>query len=330
VYRKGIEHHLKRPHWIPIDTFIHLYTLVLRQNGTFETLIDDRSTRNGTFLTDFDPPLFEAPTIDDPNDQKPTDWVDDVFVPDPTAVKPADWIESLPENTPVPITRTPPPGWLPHVSPKIPDPRAKKPASWNENLMGEWKRPLIPNPSCARVPGCGPYTPRPIPSPKVKGVWKPSLISNPKYIGEWRPRQIPNPNYHGASTVFEIPEITAIGFNIWAANRDIAITNILIAHDENAVRAWNREDFAVRQRRQIRTGTVRYDWLNIDVPDESRDPGLFGLISYHWRLLHAKWVRFRHKPLVIALVAIVVCMLVPILVCVADSCNDPFVKIKDD
>jgi hypothetical protein len=320
---------MNRPHWIPLDSLSHLYTLILRLNGTFEMLIDDRSIRNGTFLADFTPPLFEPPTMDDPNDRKPDDWVDDILVPDPNAVKPADWDDDAPEFLPG-RSKTPPPGWRTDIPPRIPQPYARKPDTWDEDAFGPWQAPEIPNPACLGIPGCGPYTPAKRHNPKAKGVWQAPYVRNPRYIGEWRARQIPNPAYHGQSTDFPIPNLTAIGFNFWAANRDIAVTNIIIANDEDAIRAWNREDFVIRQRRQVRLTRIRYDWINVDLPDDAPEPGIFGRVGYYWRSIAKKWRATKRKALIIAGSATGVCLVIVLALMLVDYFDDPFEKLKQD
>ena len=38
--------------------------------------------------------------IDDPNDSKPSDWVDEAQIVDPDATKPDDWDEDAPKKIP--------------------------------------------------------------------------------------------------------------------------------------------------------------------------------------------------------------------------------------
>ena len=326
-----IRHSLKRAPWIPVDEIAHLYTLIIRPDGTFEILVDNRSMRNGTFTGDFAPPIFDLPTIDDPNDKKPDDWVDDVLILDPNAVKPADWDDDAPMMIPDPKRLNPPKGWLLEEQPHIPDPKAKKPDTWNSDTMGEWQPPLISNPKCLYAPGCGPYTPPKIRNLKARGKWRAPYVPNPNYKGEWKPRQIPNPNYNGQVDKFEIPPITGIGFSVWSEYRDIAFTNVLIATNESAVKAWNEKDFVIRQRRQVRAMKISYNWINVDLPDDVPEPGVVGKLAYWGRCVDRKWKALKNKPVVITLsLTIVLVLLALIFFCWAVCEDDPFGKLKTE
>ena len=140
---------------ITIDSFTHLYTLIVRPDNTFEVKIDQESRRNGSLVDDFD--MLKPKMIDDPNSKKPNDWVDEAEIPDPTDKKPDDWDQ--PET--------------------IEDPNAKKPEDWNDEMDGEWSAPKIPNPDYK-----GPWHPKMIPNPKYKGEWKPERIPNPEFVDD--------------------------------------------------------------------------------------------------------------------------------------------------
>jgi calnexin len=326
-----VPHLVKRPHWIPVDDLVHLYTLIIRPNGTFETLIDNRSTRNGTFVSDFDPPLFETPTIDDPTDEKPSDWEDRPIVPDPHAVKPDDWDDDAPFWIPDPAKLTPPPGWLVDEEEVVTDPNEKKPASWNEDTMGEWKPRQIANKKCSRATGCGKYKPPQARNKKAHGVWRPKYVPNENYKGEWRPRQIPNPNYKGQSNEFVMPAISGIGFDVWSLPQDFAFTNIAIATDEEAIRKWNNEDFIIRQRRQVRAMKINYQWMEVDLPDDIPEPGIFGRLAYWRRCLWRRWDRVHNKVIVMVVTFTIIAAMMPIMVCCCQMCEpDPFAKMKVD
>jgi calnexin len=331
ILKDGTVHKMKHPHWIPVDTVTHLHTLIIRKNGTFEVLLDDKSIRNGTFSADFDPPLFEAPTIDDPRQKKPPDWDDRVYVPDPNGVKPADWDDDAPERIPYAARLTPPPGWLVDEPPRVPRTDAKQPDDWDEDKMGKWRPPSMRNPACAKAPGCGPYNPPMVPNPKARGKWKAKYVRNPNFKGEWKPAQIPNPSYHGQSTEFVIPPLTAIGFNIWAKNRDVAFTNIAIANEEEGIRAWNREDFVIRQRRQIGQMSPKYEWIDTILPDDELESGFLGETAFKWRELKRKWKKSRNKTMIFAVSGTILSLMVPVVWIMCNCCDDdPFAKIKDD
>jgi calnexin len=335
IYRSDegppVPHELKRPHYIPPDEIVHLFTLILRPDGTFETLIDNRGTRNGTFAADFTPPLFETATIDDPTDQQPSDWDDRVLIPDLAEPRPKDWDDNAPAQIPDPRRRTPPPNWLPNEPATIPEPNARKPADWDDDKMGEWHPRQVANPKCVKVPGCGEYKVPHIRNPKARGIWRPHLIPNPAYKGEWRPRQIPNPNFHGRPFTFEIPPIVGIGFDVWTSDSDFAFTNIAIGTDEEAIRKWNSEDFAVRQRMQIRKMKIAYSWIQTDLPDDQPEGGLLGYPAYWSRCLQRRWRGVRHKHAVIGISLLILLVLIPVILICWQLCRtEPFEKIKDE
>ena len=56
-------------------------------DNTFEILFNGESSKNGSLLEDFDPPVNPSKEIDDPEDKKPEDWVEQAKIPDPSASK---------------------------------------------------------------------------------------------------------------------------------------------------------------------------------------------------------------------------------------------------
>jgi hypothetical protein len=92
----------------------HLYTLVIRNDNTFEILVDLESKKKGSLLQvspdfpdgfpticltlvycrnfmilqDMEPSINPPKEIDDPKDFKPSDWVDEEMIDDPEAKKP--------------------------------------------------------------------------------------------------------------------------------------------------------------------------------------------------------------------------------------------------
>lgn len=168
---------------IPIrsDKKTHLYTLLLRKDSSFEIFIDSVSVGKGSLLTHMAPPINPPVEIDDPTDEKPSDWVDIETIPDPAAVKPDDWDESQPRKIPDPKA-VKPNEWLDDAPATVPDPNAKKPEDWDDEEDGEWEAPMVDNPACAKS-GCG--------------QWAPPTINNPAYKGKWIAPMIPNPSYKG-------------------------------------------------------------------------------------------------------------------------------------
>merc|ERR1712194_862853 len=63
--------------------------------------------------------------LDDPEDKKPSDWVEDSMMDDPSEKKPDDWVEEK----------------------RMVDPDAKKPDDWDDEEDGEWEAPMKDNPA---------------------------------------------------------------------------------------------------------------------------------------------------------------------------------------
>merc|ERR1712146_876837 len=118
----------------------------------YEVLFDLNSKASGKIEDGWD---FESAEIDDPDDKKPSDWVDEKEIDDPEDEKPEGWDD---------------------IEKQIRDPKATKPEDWDDEDDGEWEAPLIDN-------------------PEYKGEWKAKRIPNPEYKGEWAPKKIPNEKY---------------------------------------------------------------------------------------------------------------------------------------
>jgi calnexin len=58
--------------------------------------VDKKQASQGSLLTHMTPAILPSAEIDDVNDMKPMDWVDEEMIPDPEAVKPEDWDEEAP------------------------------------------------------------------------------------------------------------------------------------------------------------------------------------------------------------------------------------------
>jgi len=134
------------------NEFTHLYTLHIKPDGTYEIFFDLESKAKGKMVDDWG---FPKQTIDDPEDSKPSDWVDETEIDDPEDKKP-EGHDDIPAQ--------------------IADPDATKPEDWDDEDDGEWEAPLIDNPD-------------------FKGEWHAKKIENPAYKGEWNPKQIANKDY---------------------------------------------------------------------------------------------------------------------------------------
>ena len=56
-------------------------------NNTYDVLFNGESHNTGNLLEDFTPPVNPEKEIDDPEDKKPEDWVDEKRIADPDATK---------------------------------------------------------------------------------------------------------------------------------------------------------------------------------------------------------------------------------------------------
>ena len=73
----------------------NLYTLHVFPNNTYDVLFNGESYNLGSLLEDFNPPVNPEKEIDDPDDKKPEDWVDEKRIPDPEAVKVSDFVYGM-------------------------------------------------------------------------------------------------------------------------------------------------------------------------------------------------------------------------------------------
>jgi len=239
------EKHLKSPPLLKNVKLTSLYTLHVRPDQSFEMLIDGESVKNGTLLEDFNPPVIPEQEIDDPNDKKPDDWVEQAKIPDPEATKPDDWDEDAPYEV-EDITAEKPDDWLDAEPPMIPDPEAEKPEDWDDEEDGDWIPPTVTNPKCDEVSGCGEWTRPMMKNPDYKGKWTPPLIDNPEYKGPWFPKKIPNPAYFEDKTPSNFEPMGAIGYEIWTMQNDILFDNIYIGHSIDDAKKLKEETYDVK------------------------------------------------------------------------------------
>jgi calreticulin len=136
------------------DSDAHLYAFVLKQDNTYDVLIDGKSVQTGELATNW--PFQPEKTIKDPSQSKPADWVDEKMMADPSDEKPAGWDD---------VPRT------------IPDPDAEKPEDWDEEDDGEWEPATIENPEYK-----GEWQPKLIENPAYKGEWEHPMIANPDFF----------------------------------------------------------------------------------------------------------------------------------------------------
>merc|ERR1719437_402123 len=71
------------------DGTSHLYRLIVKPDNTVKVEIDSEKIYEGSLKEDWE--LLAAKEISDPDDKKPSDWVDDSMMDDPEDKKPDDW-----------------------------------------------------------------------------------------------------------------------------------------------------------------------------------------------------------------------------------------------
>mmetsp|Transcript_76171 Transcript_76171/g.93528 ORF Transcript_76171/g.93528 Transcript_76171/m.93528 type:complete len:390 (+) Transcript_76171:96-1265(+) len=183
----------------PDDEYTHDYTFVINSDDTYAIYVDGESKASGNIKDDW---KFELPKkIKDPDDKKPSDWVDDEMMDDPDDTKPDDWDDE-------PAT--------------IADPDAEKPDDWDDDEDGEWQAPEIEN-------------------PKYKGEWKPKRIKNPDYKGPWIQKEIDNPNYVAKSDVYKRGKIGVIGVEIWQVKSGTVFSDFILADSYDDVKAFFKD-----------------------------------------------------------------------------------------
>lgn len=133
----------------------HVYRLILKPDNTAKVEIDGEKIYEGSLKEDWE--LLAPKEIKDPDDKKPSDWVDDSMMDDPEDKKPDGWVEEK----------------------KIVDAKATKPDDWDDEEDGEWEAPVIDNPEYK-----GEWTVKRISNPAYKGFWEAKKIANPEYVDD--------------------------------------------------------------------------------------------------------------------------------------------------
>jgi len=159
--------------------------------------------RNGKLGDEF--PFLEPEEIKDPDQSKPTDWVDEGNMFDPNDIKPEGY-DDIPSE--------------------IPDPEAEKPEDWDHEDDGEWEPPMIDNPD-------------------YKGSWTAKTITNPDYKGPWVPPMIPNPDYVYDENMHAVcPNgCSHVGFELWQVKSGTIFDDILITDSLEEAQKFAEETF---------------------------------------------------------------------------------------
>jgi len=201
---KGKNHLIKKDIRCKDDVFTHLYTLIVNTDGTYEVLIDNESAQKGSLTEDWD--MLPPKMIKDPEQSKPSDWVDAAKIDDPEDTKPEDW--EKPEH--------------------IADPDATKPEDWDDEMDGEWEPPMIDNPEYK-----GEWKARQIDNPDYKGPWVHPEIENPEYDEE------------EAKTIGKFDEVCKLGFDLWQVKSGTIFDNLMITDDPEAAKKAGEDLWAV-------------------------------------------------------------------------------------
>merc|ERR1712137_239416 len=134
------------------DGTSHVYRLILKPDNTAKVEIDGEKIYEGSLKEDWE--MLAPKEISDPDDKKPSDWVDSSMMDDPDDKKPGDWVEEK----------------------RMVDSAAKKPDDWDDEEDGEWEAPMIDNPEYK-----GEWSVKRISNPAYKGFWEQKNIANPEY-----------------------------------------------------------------------------------------------------------------------------------------------------
>merc|ERR1711959_581881 len=177
------------------DELTHVYTLIVKPDNTFEVQIDGAKVEDGKLADGWK--FLEPKEIDDPEDKKPADWVDEAEMDDPEDKKPEGYDD---------------------IPAKIADPKATKPDDWDDESDGDWEAPQIDN-------------------PEFKGEWKAKRIANPAYKGVWAPKKIANPAYVEDATIGQYASFGWVGIDVWQVKSGTIFDNLLITDDVDAAKA---------------------------------------------------------------------------------------------
>merc|ERR1712039_837616 len=117
--------------------------------------VDEEQIYEGSLKEDWE--MLKPKEISDPDDKKPSDWVDDSMMDDPESTKPEDWVDEK----------------------RIVDSEAKKPDDWDDEEDGEWEAPMKDNAEYK-----GDWNVKRISNPAYKGFWEAKKIANPEYVDD--------------------------------------------------------------------------------------------------------------------------------------------------
>mmetsp|Transcript_9040 Transcript_9040/g.13535 ORF Transcript_9040/g.13535 Transcript_9040/m.13535 type:complete len:403 (+) Transcript_9040:61-1269(+) len=183
------------------DQLTHVYTLIVKPDNTYIVKIDGTEKASGSLKEDWD--FLPPKEIQDPDESKPSDWVDEEMMDDPEDAKPEGWDD---------------------IPAQIVDPEAEKPEDWDDEADGEYEAPMIDN-------------------PEYKGEWKPKRIKNPDYKGPWVHPMIANPDYEDDDTLYNFKDLGAIAFDLWQVKSGTIFDNMIISDSVEEAEAFLEETF---------------------------------------------------------------------------------------
>jgi len=189
------------------DKFTHLYTLIIKADNSYEVQIDGEKVEGGNIADSYD--VYHDKQINDPEQSKPADWVDEKKIPDPEDKKP-EGHDDIPKQ--------------------IPDPEAKKPDDWDDEDDGEWEAPQIDNPD-------------------YKGDWTQKEIDNPDYKGEWEHPKIDNPEYFDDEHLHNFCKkgCNTVGFELWQVKAGTLFDDIIVTDSIEEAKKFADETFYAKR-----------------------------------------------------------------------------------
>lgn len=259
-----------------------VFTLVVKPDDTYKILVDNEVKASGNLLNDLSPPLNPPKEIDDPEDVKPEDWVDEAKIPNMLLSKPDDWDEDAPQFVDD-EDAVMPEGWEENESEEIADPDATLPDDWDEDEDGEWEAPTIANPLC--IVGCGEWKRPKKKNPEYKGKWVRPMMDNPDYKGEWAPRRIENPAYFeldnfAGNTAKGFDDIAAIAVEVWTMKEGVNFDNFLVVDDESAAREFAENTAILKTAKQLEAKKSAKKAKQQESIDAMLDGSFLGLVAY--------------------------------------------------
>ncbi len=238
------EKHVKYPAYPKLAKTTSLYTLVVNPDQSFEIFINNESKKKGSLLEDFEPPVNPPAEIDDPEDKKPADWVEQAKITDPTATKPADWDEDAPLEIPD-EDAVKPEGWLEDEPLTIPRPRRPEARGVGRRGGTESGSHLAsPTPSVRRLLAVGEWVRPVVRNPALQGQVVCASDRQPRLQGCLATRaRSPTPTTLRTSRPPTSTPSACVGFELWTMDEDILFDNIYIGHDPAQAKAFSAETF---------------------------------------------------------------------------------------